>query len=106
MVNHDRHHKDHGAKRILVAMGDALARFLSGRPTARLLEASTREYLIKQRTPDLELHMTDPDLGEFLAIIEIQARVDHALPGRLAALATWLAHERGLPVIPVIVYLG
>ncbi|MEB3188616.1 MAG: DUF4351 domain-containing protein, partial [bacterium] len=37
---------------------------------------------------------------------EIQARVDHALPGRLAALATWLAHERGLPVIPVIVYLG
>ena len=106
MVKHDRHHKDLGAKRILVAMGDSLARFLSGRPTARMLEAHTREYAIKQRTPDLELHMTDPALGEFLAIIEIQTRVDPALPGRLAALATWLVHERGLPVIPVIVYLG
>ena len=86
-------------------MGDDLARFLTGRPTTRLVEALTREYPIKQRTPDIELHMTDPDLGDFLVVVEVQARYDPTLARRLASLTAFLHSEHGKPVIPVVLYL-
>jgi hypothetical protein len=101
-----RNHKDLGAKRLLGALGPQLATFLTGRAETRFIRAETRELAIKQRTPDLELHLEDPELGKILAIVEIQTRPDIDLPRRLAALTTWLLHDRGCHVIPVVIYLG
>ena len=104
--NGPRNHRDLGAKRILSALGQQLAVAITGHPDTRFIRVETRELQIKQRTPDLEMHLEHPEIGKVIAIVEIQGKADPEFPRRLAALTTWLAHDRGCPVIPVVIYLG
>jgi len=103
---HPRNLRDLGAKRILSALGPQLAVAITGKAGTRFIRVETRELQIKQRTPDLEMHLDDPDLGPLIVIVEVQLKTDSDFPGRLAALTTWLAHDRGCPVIPVVIHMS
>ena len=100
-----RNHKDQLSKAILKLLGEALARYFTGRPDARALDAVTVEQQIVPMTPDLILKVTHPDTGDFHLLLEVQSNPDPSLPERLALLTTHLRMKHGLPVVPVVVYL-
>ena len=100
-----RNHKDQLSKAILKLLGAALARFFTGRPDARALDAVTLEQQIVPLTPDLILKVCHPETGDFHLLLEVQSNPDPMLPERLAILTGHLRLKFGLPVVPVVVYL-
>ena len=52
------------------------------------------------------MRIRHPERGEFLVLVEVQVKVEPDLPTRLATLTAWAVAEYGLPVLPVVVYMG
>ncbi|MEB3186226.1 MAG: hypothetical protein VKP72_02165 [bacterium] len=98
--------RDLGAKNFLTEHGDAFARAFSGHPQARAVEVLTRELRLDRRTPDAVMRVHDPVIGEWLAVIEVQSRVDPRIGKRLAETALHLHLVHDLPVLPVVIHLS
>lgn len=97
------HTADIGSKRLISLAPATWVRWLTGDPTAEVIDFLSGEFEWVARATDVLIKAQSATHGVFLVANEIQFRPDARMPQRIRAYAA-LAEERyALPVYPVVV---
>lgn len=94
---------DIGSKRLVSLAPDNWVQWVTQRPQVKAGDILASEFQWLSRESDVLVRATDPEVGQFLVLTEVQLRYPERMPRRIRAYAA-LAEERyDLPTYPVLI---